>query len=144
MRDRVFVDTNVLVYAEDLDAGRRHDVAKRWVKRLWQDAVGAVSIQVLQELFVTVTRKLPRPYPVEVARPIIGQYLHWHVIENDGALLLQAIDLQAANQLSFWDALIVQAAIRAQATLLLTEDLNHGQVIGGVEIHNPFLDPPAS
>jgi predicted nucleic acid-binding protein len=137
MSDRVFVDTNILVYAEDLD-DRRHEVARQLVERLWETGDGVLSVQVLQEFFTTVTRKLKRPYPLAAARSIVAEYLHWEVVENDGALLLAAIDLQAKHKLSFWDALVVQAAVKARVTTLLSEDLNHGQLIEGVRIHCPF------
>ncbi len=137
MSDRVFVDTNILVYAEDLDSSK-HEVARDWIARLWESGDGAVSVQVLQEFFVVVTRRIAKPYTAATARAIVAQYLHWQVVENDGSLLLQAIDLQAKHRLSFWDALVVQAAVRAGANLLLTEDLNHGQLIEGVRVHCPF------
>jgi predicted nucleic acid-binding protein len=133
-----FVDTNVLVYAEDIDAGDKHDIAKRLVVDLWDSGDGVLSLPVLQEFFVTVTRKLPKRLSVRAARSIVAQYLTWNVVETRGQLVLEAIDLMERRRLSFWDALIVQAALSEGCTVLLTEDLHHGQRIGDLTIRNPF------
>jgi predicted nucleic acid-binding protein len=138
MTARTFVDTNVLVYAEDLDAGPRHDKARLVVEGLWETGLGVVSVQVLQEFFSIVTRKLPRTIPPYRARAIIAQYLHWETVENSGALLLSAIDVQVRHRLSFWDAMVVQAAVQSGAAVLLSEDFGNGRVIEGVRIENPF------
>jgi predicted nucleic acid-binding protein len=123
-----FVDTNVLVYAEDRDAK----------SKLWDDRSGAVSIQVLQEFYVTVTRKLKKPLSSAKAKEIIDEYLTWTVVTNTGKLLTDAIGLQQKAQLSFWDAMVVQAAIEAECTKLYSEDMNEGQRFGSVVIVNPF------
>ena len=133
-----FVDTNVLIYAEDLDAGEKHRKACDLVVSLWEDAQGVVSVQVLQEFFVNVTRKLARPLSVDAATRIVEQYLTWRLVENTGALLLEGIQIADQARLSFRDGLIVAAAASADCEELLTEDLNDGQVIGGVRIVNPF------
>jgi predicted nucleic acid-binding protein len=135
----VFVDANVLVYAEDRDAGDKHLIARDLVAELWRTGDGVLSIQVLQEFFVNVTRKLPRPLRPGEALAIVEQYLTWRVVENTGDLLLAGIRLASDLKVSFWDALVIQAARTARCDRLLTEDLNHGQRIGDLTIVNPFL-----
>ncbi len=133
-----FVDTNILVYAEQPDAGRKHALACELLRDIWRKRDGAISAQVLQELYVTATRKVPRPYAPDVAHRLISNYLAWRVVPIDGPLVLEAIRIQQENQLSYWDAAILAAAVAAGATELLTEDMNDGQRIRGVTIRNPF------
>lgn len=140
MSVRAFVDTHVLVYAHDAAAGPKHARAAALVAGLWQSGEGVVSTQVLQEFFVNVTRKCANPPTVAEAKAWIADYMYWHVIVNDADAILEAIDLQARHQLSFRDALVVQAAHTAGAELLYSEDLNHGQYYGTVRVQNPFLD----
>lgn len=138
MSDRVFVDTNILIYAYDLDAGAKHVRAQALVRSLWEAGGGMVSTQVLQEFYVNVTRKIPVPLTLAVARGIIDSYRAWQVEINSVDTLLQASEIQERHQLSFWDSMIVAAAAQGGAATLLSEDLNHGQQIGGVRIENPF------
>ncbi len=133
-----FVDTNILVYAEDRDAKTKHEVARDLVVRLWEDRAGVLSVQVLQEFYVTVTRKLRKPLSPAKALEIVEGYLTWNVVENTGKLLTTAIALQQKAQLSFWDAIVVQAAIDAGCDTLYSEDLAAGQRIGPLVIVNPF------
>lgn len=133
-----FVDTNVLVYAEDRDAKAKHEIARDLVVHLWEVRDGVLSVQVLQEFYVCVTRKLRKPVTSAKALEIVGEYLTWTVIENTGRLLTEAIALQQRAKLSFWDALVVQAAIEAGCDRLYSEDLNHGQKFGRVAVMNPF------
>ncbi|HYX24806.1 MAG TPA: PIN domain-containing protein [Thermoanaerobaculia bacterium] len=133
-----FVDANVLVYAEDRDAGSKHAIARSLIADLWRSGEGVLSVQVLQEFFVTVTRKIPRPLSPDEALAIVEQYLTWQVVENTGDLLLAGIRLASELKVSFWDALIIQAARTEHCDRLWTEDLNHGQRIGGLTIVNPF------
>jgi len=140
-----FVDTNVLVYAEDRDAGSKHTVARNLVADLWHSGEGVLSVQVLQEFFVTVTRKIPRPLAPQEAGAIVEQYLTWRVVENTGELLLAGIRLASTLKVSFWDALILEAARVERCDRLWTEDLNHGQRVGDLTIVNPFLhEAPAT
>jgi predicted nucleic acid-binding protein len=133
-----FVDTNILVYAEDRDAKGKHEVARDLVLDLWNERDGVLSVQVLQEFYVTVTRKIKKPLAAARALEIVQEYLSWSVVENTGKLLVEAVSLQQRAQLSFWDAMVVQAAINAGCDKLYTEDLNAGQRIGSVVIVNPF------
>lgn len=133
-----FVDTNVLVYAEDLDARIKHDVARDLVLDLWNNRQGVVSIQVLQEFYVTVTRKVKKPLRATDALVTVREYLTWTVVENTGSLLVQAAELQQRSKLSFWDAMVVQAAVQSGCDRLYSEDLNAGQRFGSVLVVNPF------
>jgi predicted nucleic acid-binding protein len=133
-----FVDTNILVYAEDRDAKEKHAVARDLLIRLWDDRGGVLSIQVLQEFYVNITCKLKKPMSRDKALDIVREYLTWKVVENTRTLLTSAIELQQKAQLSFWTAMVVQAAMEAKCDRLYSEDLNAGQRIGGVLIVNPF------
>ena len=134
-----FVDTNVLVYAHDRGSGRKHQAAKELVTKLWHERSGVLSTQVLQEFYVNIRRKAAHPVGATAARRLIEDYLSWNVVVNDGAAVLQAVDFEKRYKISFWDALIIQAANVANVTLLYTEDLNHGQTYGMVEACNPFV-----
>lgn len=133
-----FVDTNILVYAEDRDAKKKHEAARDLLVELWDQRVGVISVQVLQEFYVNVTRKLKKPLTSAKALEVVEEYLTWTVVENTGRLLTSAIELQQKAQLSFWDAMIVQAAIEAGCDKLYSEDMNAGQRFGSLVIVNPF------
>ena len=133
-----FVDTNVLVYAEDRDARGKHEIARDLILELWNTQDGVLSVQVLQEFYVTVTRKLKKPLRSGRALDIVQEYLTWTVVENTGRLLIDAVRLHHKAQLSFWDALVVQAAADVGCERLYSEDLNAGQRFGSVVIVNPF------
>lgn len=139
MNGRCFVDSNVLVYAHDRGAGPKHEKAKELIKQLWSERRGILSTQVLQELYVNVRRKASIPLTTEEARELIWDYFAWEVVVNDGDSVLRAIDVSTRYQLSFWDGLIVDAANVARVEILYSEDINHGQVYGGVEVRNPFV-----
>ena len=117
----------------------KNEVARRLILELWDSREGIVSVQVLQEFFFTVTRKLSKPMRPTTARRIVAEYLSWRVVENTGDLLLAGISLSESARLSLWDALIVAAAQFAGCDRLVTEDLNHGQRFGSLRIENPFL-----
>jgi predicted nucleic acid-binding protein len=139
MNDKPFIDTNVLIYAYDLDAGIKHRRASELIRLLWSERGGILSTQVLQEFHVNVTRKIPRPISPATARGIIDTYRAWQVETISIDTVLRASEYQERHQLSFWDGVIIAAAVQGSATVLLTEDLNAGQMIEGVEINNPFL-----
>ena len=136
--DKIFVDTNVLVYAHDVDAGQKHQIAQQLLTDLWNNRTGVLSVQVLQEFYVTVTRKLIHHLSAKEARNIIRNYLTWHIEINDPLSVLNASRIEEKCKLSFWDALIVAAASKANVSKILTEDLNAGQIINGILIENPF------
>jgi predicted nucleic acid-binding protein len=134
-----FCDTNVLVYAYDDSAGTKRDVARRLLERLGSTRTGVASIQILQELFVGLTRKLSPPIPPAEARAIVGELsLTWRIFEPTTTDVLLAIDNAAAWQVSFWDAMLLTAADQAGTSLLWSEDLNDGQTYGAVTVRNPF------
>jgi predicted nucleic acid-binding protein len=138
MNVKIFVDTNILIYAHDIDAARKHEVAQKLVASLWNQKTGVLSVQVLQELYVNVTRKIAVPIKPFEARTIVRAYMPW-VIETRAEMVLAASEIEERNRISFWDALIVAAAQHAGATTIVTEDLNHGQRIEGVLVENPFI-----
>jgi len=136
--DRTFVDTNILVYAHDSSAGRKHERANRIILDLWETRLGILSIQVLQEFFVITTGKISRPLSPDEAEEIIVHLLKWEIIVNDGRAILSAIGLQRRYKYPFWDSLIIQAAITGQASVLLSENFQSGQRIERVRVVNPF------
>ena len=138
MSDRFFVDTNILMYAHDTAAGEKHVRAKALVEELWENRSGAISTQVLQELAVNLRRKAKKPLDAKATRDVISDYLAWQVVVNGGDSILEALELEARYQLSFWDALIVHAAQVAGAEILYSEDLSDGQRYGTVRVKNPL------
>ena len=134
----MLVDTNILMYAHDASAGEKHERAKALVEELWRDRTGVVSTQVLQELAVNLRKKARRPLDNKATREIVADYLTWQVVVNRGESILEAFDLEARYQISFWDALVVQAAQASGAEVLYSEDLSDGQAYGSVRVVNPL------
>jgi predicted nucleic acid-binding protein len=137
MNARVFVDTNVLIYAHDVDARAKHEVANRVLRELWSQRTGVLSMQVLQEFYVNVTRKIAFPLPQDVARLVVNSYAIW-CIETTPAEITAAFRIEDESRIGFWDALIVASAAKCGAVRILSEDLNAQQTIAGVRIENPF------
>ncbi|MCZ7588155.1 MAG: PIN domain-containing protein [Gaiella sp.] len=135
---RSFVDTNTLVYAHDTSAGPKREVATALVEDLWESGHGCVSIQVLQELFVTLTRKLPRPVDTDTAEKAVEDFSTWTVHVPGADDVIAAIQLHNRNRISFWDAMIVRSAVALGCDTLLSEDLNAGQRYDGVLVVDPF------
>ena len=135
-----FVDTNILVYAYDRSAGTKHAIAVKLIEQCWEHGTGRISLQVLQEFYVSVTRKIAKPLEPQTAKHIIADLANWRLHAPGARDLLQVIDIQQEYQLSFWDALIVQSAQRLGCKQLLSEDLNHGQSYSEVQVVNPFLE----
>jgi len=133
-----FCDTNIFVYAFDTTADVKHERARALLERLWLEGAGAVSVQVLQELFVTLTRKITRPIASATARSIVADLATWQVVEPTASDVLAAIDAMTRWQLSFWDAMIVIAAQSAGAGVVWSEDLNASQAFDGVTARNPL------
>ena len=138
MPDRIFVDTNILVYAHDGSAGSKHAAAKGLVQELWEHQTGCVSIQVLQEFYVSVTQKVPTPMDHKIAQMIIRDLSHWKVHEPKSDDVINAIDIQQQYQISFWDAMILQSALHLECNFLWSEDLSPGQVYETVKLVNPL------
>jgi predicted nucleic acid-binding protein len=141
MNGKTFVDTNVLIYAHDIDAGRKHEIAKGVIRELWNERAGLLSIQVLQEFYVNVTRKIAPPISKVSARSLITSYASW-CIETALADISTAFQVEDESQIGFWDALVFASAARGGAARLLSEDLNAGQTVLGVRIENPFSAIP--
>jgi len=134
----VLVDTNVLLYAHDRQAGRKREVARELLERLWRSRGGALSTQVLQEFYVNATRKLPKPLSAPRARTVIERYATWRTHSIQAADILAASELERRYRQSFWDALVIVSAWRLGARTLASEDLQHGRRIAGLEIVDPF------
>jgi predicted nucleic acid-binding protein len=141
MSGKAFVDTNILVYAYDRLAGLRHERALRLVEQLWEAGNGVLSTQVLQELCVTLQRKVGNPPSIERIREVVHNYLSWQVVVNTPESVLRALDIEERHKVSFWDALILQAAESAGADVVYSEDLSEGQRYGDVRVVNPLLPP---
>jgi predicted nucleic acid-binding protein len=136
MTEVVFVDTNILIYAYDSKAAEKRTRAARALARLWEEQTGRISLQVLQEFYVTAIQKLK--VPRASAREVIQDYAPWVKHPTTPEIILRASDLSESARISFWDALIVASAEQADASLLYTEDLNPGQTIAGIRIVNPL------
>jgi predicted nucleic acid-binding protein len=139
MSDKTFIDTNVLIYAHDVDAKRKHEAAKSVLHELWSEHTGVLSMQVLQEFYVKVTRKISRPISKESARLVVNSYTIW-CVDTTPAEISTAFRIEDESRIGFWDALIVASALRSGATRILSEDLNAGQTIAGIHIQNPFVN----
>ena len=135
----LFIDTNILVYAYDRSAGQKHILAVKIMEQCWEQGNGRLSLQVLQEFYVSVTRKIAKPLDPQTARQIVADMAHWRLHAPESSNLLQAIDFQQEFRLSFWNAMILQSAVHLGCEQLLTEDLSHGQKYGEVQVINPFI-----
>lgn len=140
----VFVDSNVLVYNRDASEPEKQPLARAWLEYLWRHHEGRLSYQVLQEYYVTVTRKLSPGLPRAEAQAEISRLLTWRPVRPDERVLSEAFELGDRCALSFWDALIVSAARSARCSHLLTEDLTDGQDLGGVVVVDPFRHAPGT
>ena len=137
MSAKSFVDTNVLIYAHDIDAGLKREIAGALLRELWIGRTGVLSIQVLQEFYVNVTRKLASPLPKDSARRVVDSYSIW-CAEMTTAEIDAAFRIEDEARIGFWDALIVAAAVKSGAERILSEHLNAGQMIAGIRVENPF------
>ena len=136
--NKTFIDTNIIIYAYDVTAGKKHKTAGNILADLWNSGLGVISTQVLQEFFVNVVQKIPKPIEKQQAREIVRDFLKWHVVVNTGDSIVEAIDICLKFGYSFWDSMIIEAAIKGGAAVIISEDLQDGQVVSGVTIRNPF------
>lgn len=144
MTARVFVDSNVMVYASDpTDLAKMHQAAA-WLTSLWRQGSGAVSPQILNEYYSVVTQKLSPGLDFRIARRDVRRYLRWQLVRPDRQMYDIAFQIQDRFGFSWWDCLIVAAAKRGGSTHLLTEDLQHGQDLGSLIVVDPFQALPAS
>jgi predicted nucleic acid-binding protein len=132
-----FFDTNVLVYCVDPRDVEKQARARELVAGASAERTGTVSTQVLIELFSVLTRKLKVPDPI--ASELLQAYTLWPVVDSDLKLFQAAMTMAVEHQLSIFDAMIVQAALRSGATTLYSEDLQHGREFGALKLANPFL-----
>ena len=139
MSGKAFVDTNILLYAHDLTDSAKNAVAIDLLTQLWDDNTGVISTQVLQEFAVNLQRRISLSLTHQEIRARIVLYLDWEVVVNGKGAVLRGLDAKERYQISFWDAMIVQAAESAGCEVLYSEDLSHGQEYGGVLVVNPFL-----
>ena len=144
MTDLVFVDSNILVYARDVDAGVKQMKAAAWMEHLWRKRTGRLSVQVLQEFYVNVTRKLKVPLTPDLARTEIRNLMAWNPVQIGGEVLESAFAIEDRYRISFWDSLIVAAAAIAGCSTILSEDLQHGQTLEGVRVTNPLRSDVAA
>lgn len=136
--ERQFVDTNILVYAHDRMSGAKSDRARELIDGLWETGTGCLSMQVLQEFFVTVTRKVAKPFTAALATDLVTQLCRWRTHSPSTEDLLAAIEIHRESKISLWDAMIIQSARRLGCPVLWSEDLNPRQVYAGVTVRNPF------
>lgn len=137
MKELSFFDTNVLVYAEDADEPVKRQLAIESITQAMREGTGAISTQVLQEFFVVSTRKLGiEPATAQRRMQLLTKL---NVIQVTAEDTLDAVDLVRLHQVSYWDALIINAARKGGCATLVSEDMNHGQSINGVQIRNPFI-----
>ena len=139
MTGKTFIDSNILIYAHDNDAGEKQRIAKGVLRELWSERAGALSVQVLQEFYVNVTRKIPTPLPKSLARLVVNSYAIW-CSGTSPVEIAAAFRIEDESRIGFWDALIVSSAEKIGATRILSEDLNAGQRIAGILVENPFAD----
>lgn len=140
MSDDVFIDTNILLYAYDRDAGAKHEIARAVVRQCWEQGTGVISIQVLCEFFVRSTRQADLVISSEEAESIVRNLsCSWRIIAPDTEIVIEAIKAHRDYRLSFWDALIWAASKKARVHRIYTEDFQHGQIIEGIKFLNPFL-----
>jgi len=139
MSDRFFVDTNILVYAHDRSTGAKHHRAQLLLQRLWDSGEGVLSTEVLQELCVSLRRKVKHPLPPDEIRQLVLDYSTWEIVTNTPASIIQALDIEKRYKISFWDALVLQAAESSGASVLYSEDLAVNQRYGAIKVVNPLI-----
>jgi len=144
MSGKVFIDSNVLIYAHDIDQEAKRSIALNILAELFSNRSGALSPQVLQEFYVNITRKVAKPLSKRVAREIVDDFSTW-CVDVTSAEIVTAFRIEDEAKINFWDALICASALKAGADRVLSEDLNAGQRVAGLLIENPFAaKPPGS
>jgi len=134
-----FVDTNIFVYAYDSSSGKKHETAQALVTKLWKSQSGCISVQVLQELYVSLTKKVNPPIDNDLAAQIIRDLSTWQTYVPGGEDVLQAIEICRRYKISFWDGMIIQSAKCCGCNQIWSEDLNDAQNYDQVRIVNPFV-----
>jgi predicted nucleic acid-binding protein len=139
MANKFFVDTNILIYAHDPRAGQKHERARQLIERLWSTGEGVLSTQILQELCVNLRRKAGRPLPIDEIRRLIQDYLSWEIVVNTPESVIEAMEIEVRYKISFWDALVLQAAESSGAAVLYSEGFATGQSYGAIRVFNPLV-----
>lgn len=139
MNAKVFIDTNILVYAFDSSEQEKQAIAQNLINAEGATGEIVLSTQVLQEFFVIVTRKLKTPLSIDDASKTVQLFSAYPLIQISPKLILKAIERHRDESFSFWDALIVEAALESNCKVLLSEDMQDGRRIGKLEIRNPFI-----
>jgi predicted nucleic acid-binding protein len=139
MSDKCFVDTNILVYTQDLSAGTKCLRAQELTRELWELRKGVISTQVLQELYMALRRKLKVRMSATQAGEVLRDYFEWEVIVNNRESIVRAIEIEDRYRVSFWDGLMLQAAEKAGARIVYSEDLSHRGTYAGIVVVNPFI-----
>jgi predicted nucleic acid-binding protein len=140
MSDKVFLDTNILVYAHEPGTGIKNERARALIEKLWKTGGGVLSTQVLQELCVNLRRRTAKPWTVEETRNLILDYMDWPIVVNTPESVIEALAIDTRFQISFWDALIIHAAESSGAAILYSEILSDGQTYGSFGVVNPLND----
>jgi len=139
MNAKVFVDTNILVYARDSSETEKQQKAKQWIAHLWKNRSGRLSYQSFNEYYVVTTQRLKPGLSKEQARADLNALEAWNPLTVNKKVIDNAWKIQDRYQFSWWDSLILSAAQIQGCEVLLSEDLQDGQVVGGVRVVNPFL-----
>ena len=138
MNGKVFLDTNILVYAHDASQGDKHVRARALLDELWSSRLGVLSTQILQEFAFNLRRRMSPPVSAAETKNWVTEYLAWEVVVNTPNSILLALETEERYEISFWDALVVQAAQAAGVDTIYSEDLSDGQAYGSVRVINPF------
>lgn len=138
MSDKIFLDTNILIYTFDSSAPQKQQVALALLNSGLAQDQAVLSVQVLSEFFNAATKRLPTPLTSEEAREFIDLIDILQVVDIDTKLVKRAIDTHLKYQISYWDGLIIAAAERGQCGTILSEDLNAGQLYNNIRVENPF------
>lgn len=141
MKDRFFLDTNILVYAYDRHDPRKQEIAQSLLIDGMENESAALSVQVLGEFFNVVTRQIKQPMTADEAKEAIELFSNLLIQEIDLEMVERAIDTHKIYRIAYWDALIVSAAERAGCKRIISEDLNDGQLYHSIPISNPFNSP---
>jgi predicted nucleic acid-binding protein len=135
--DKIFIDTNILVYTVDKFDKIKQKIARKLVKEAILNGTAVISTQVLQEFYNICTVKLHMK-PLKVKGYVHNYIENIEVVQNGSTIIERGIDISIISQISFWDALLIASAESSNCVELMTEDLNDGQIINGVKIKNPF------
>jgi predicted nucleic acid-binding protein len=135
----VFVDSNILIYSQDATDSQKQSQARDWLEVLWRTRTGRISFQVLREVYVNVTRKVPRPLPAARAQTLVRLFLVWNPRPEDAEFFEVAWNIEARFKLSWRDSMILAAAHLSECRFLLTEDLQDRMELNNVTVINPFF-----